>query len=203
MKLYFSPTSPYARKVAMTLHETGLLDRVEIVTVSTTPTAPDAALAAANPLGKLPCLTGADGPALFDSRVITRFLDSLHHGHRLYPAPPALWSTLTLEALADGVMDAAILAVYETRLRPEPIRFAPWVEGQKHKIAQALDALETLWAAHLAGPVDAGAIATAAALGYLDLRFGDMGWREGRPRLAAWHAGFAARPAYVATMPPA
>jgi glutathione S-transferase len=186
----------------ITLHETGLLDRVERVTVSTSPVAPDAALAHANPLGKIPCLERPDGPAIFDSRVICRYLDSLHHGHRLYPAPPALWSTLTLEALADGLMEAAILVVYESRLRPEALRFEPWVDGQKRKIAQALDALEALWIAHLSGPLDAGAIAAAAALGYLDLRFADLDWRASRRRLAAWHAAFAARPSYAETAPP-
>jgi glutathione S-transferase len=202
MKLYVSPTSPFARKVVITLHETGLLASVEQVAVSTSPVAPDAALAHANPLGKIPCLERPDGPAIFDSRVIGRYLDSLHSGHRLYPAPPALWSTLTLEALADGLMEAAILVVYESRLRPEALRFDPWVEGQRRKVAQALDALEALWIAHLSGPIDAGAIATATALGYLDLRFPDLDWRASRRRLAVWHAGFAARASYAGTAPP-
>lgn len=201
MKLHHSPTSPYVRKVMIVLRETELIDRVELVDGAGTPLAQNPGTLAANPLGKVPCLERDDGPALFDSRVICRYLDARHSGRKLYPPGPALFSTLTLEALADGLIDAAVLAVYEARLRPEEMRFAPWVEAQRGKIGQALDALEGRWTAHLAGPIDAGAIAVAAACGYLDLRFEDMGWRDGRPRLADWHARFAERESYRASAP--
>ncbi len=202
MKLYHAPTSPYVRKVMILLHETGLLDRVEIVDGGGSPVSPNPATVAANPLGKVPCLERGDGPAIFDSRVICRYVDSLHGGHKFYPAGAALWSTLTLEALADGILDAGILMVYEARLRPEEIRFAPWVDAQRLKITRSIDALENNWLAHLSGPVDAGAVAVACALGYMDLRFADLGWRKTSPKLAAWHARFAERPSYVATVPP-
>jgi glutathione S-transferase len=201
MKLLHSPTSPYVRKVLMLLHETGLLDRVAIETVASTPLAENPGLTAANPLGRIPCLLREDGPAVFDSRVICRYLDSLHGGAKFYPEGPSLWTTLTLEALADGMLDSAVSGMYERRLRPEAIQFGPWIEAQKGKIGRALDALESQWIAHLEGPADAGALATAATLGYLDLRYPDMGWREGRPRLAAWHARMAERPSYAATAP--
>ena len=201
MKLYTSPTTPFGRKVMIALHETGLIGQVTVATVATTPVATDPALAAANPLGKIPCLERPEGPALYDSRVIVRYLDAMHAGPRLYPEGPALFSALTLEALGDGILDAGVSARYEVAVRPEDKRWRPWVEAQTGKIVRALDALESLWTAHLAGPLDAGAISVAAALGYLDFRYGDMGWREGRPRLAAWHAGFAARPSYAATQP--
>jgi glutathione S-transferase len=201
MKLHHSPTSPYVRKVMIVLHEIGLADRVALTTNPSTPMAESPTLTAANPLGRVPCLEREDGPAIFDSRVICRYLDSLHAGRKLYPVGEALWTTLTLEALADGMLDSAVSCIYEARLRPKQLRYQPWVDAQKGKIRRGLDALEAGWTAHLSGPMDAGAIAVAAALGYLDFRYGDMAWREGRPRLAAWHAGFAARDSYQATQP--
>jgi glutathione S-transferase len=149
---------------------------------------------ALNPLGKIPTLERAGGPALYDSRVICRYLDDLAGG-RLYPEKPRLWETLTLEATAHGVAEAAVLMVYEERLRPEEARSEAWVEGQWAKVARALDALEARWMSHLAGPLDMGQIATGCALGYLDFRHGRRDWRAGRPALAAWEAKFAARPA--------
>ena len=110
---------------------------------------------------------------------------------------------LTLEATADGILDAAILMVYEGRLRPQDKRFDPWVEGQWAKIARSLDALETAWAAHLGGPLDIGQIAVACALSYLDFRHDARNWRHGRPALAAWYVGMAARDSLKATEPPA
>lgn len=201
LRLYHAPTSPYVRKVMLVLHETGQLADVELVPATGTPVDPATMPLAQNPLGKIPALERPDGPSLYDSRVICRYLDD-RAGGRLYPKPPRLWDALTLEATADGIMDAAILMVYETRVRPEEIRFAPWVEGQWEKVARALDAIEGRWIGHLAGALDIGQIATGAALGYLDLRHADRGWRSGRPALADWYARFAARPAMEATVPP-
>jgi glutathione S-transferase len=153
-----------------------------------------------NPLGKIPVLEREDGPALYDSRVICRYLDDLAGGG-LYPAKPRLWETLTLEATGDGIMEAALLMVYEDRTRPEERRFGGWVEGQWAKIDRALDAVEARWMAHLAGPPDASHIAVGCALGYLDFRLAARDWRPGRPALAAWEARFAARPSMQATRP--
>jgi glutathione S-transferase len=200
MRLYFSPTSPYVRKVMVLLHETGQLDEVERITGSGSPVDPGSAPLEANPLGKVPALERADGPALYDSRVICRYLDD-RAAAGLYPSGARLWDTLTVEATGDGILDAALLMVYEGRLRPEELRFRPWVEGQWAKVDRALDALETRWIAHLEGPLDAGQIAVGCALGYLDFRQDARGWRTGRPRLAAWYAGFAARPSMQATVP--
>jgi glutathione S-transferase len=200
MRLFHSPTSPYVRKVMVLLHETGLLPQVELVTGSGTPLDPGAAPLEANPLGKVPALERPDGPALYDSRVICRFLDD-HAKAGLYPATPLLWDVLVLEATADGILDAALLMVYESRLRPEDLRFAPWVEGQWAKIDRTLDMLEARWMPHLSGPLDMGQIALGCALGYLDFRHGAREWRAGRPHLAAWDATFAARPSMQATRP--
>lgn len=200
MRLYFSPTSPYVRKVTVLLHETGQLAEVELVSGSGSPVDPGMAPLEANPLGKVPALERPDGPALYDSRVICRYLDARADAG-LYPEGARLWDTLTVEATGDGILDAALLMVYEGRLRPEELRFAPWVEGQWAKVDRALDVLETRWLAHLRGPLDAGQIAVGCALGYLDFRHGARGWRAGRPGLAAWFDSFAARPSMMATLP--
>lgn len=202
LTLYHSANSPYVRKVMVVLHETGLLGEVALVPASGTPVDPGTVPLALNPLGKVPLLTRPDGPALYDSRVICRYLDN-HAGTGLYPAAPRLWDTLTLEATGDGILDAALLMVYENRVRPEDARYAPWVEGQWAKVARALDVLEDRWTAALAGPPDIGQIAVACALGYLDFRHDARSWRTGRPALAAWEARFAARPSMEATRPPA
>jgi glutathione S-transferase len=199
MKLYHSPTSPFVRKVMVLVLETGLGPRVELVPASGTPIAPGTMPVDHNPLGKIPALVCDDGRVLYDSRVICRYLDQLS-GAGLYPAD-TLWDVLTLEATADGMMEAAVLMVYESRLRPEDKRFPDWVEGQWTKVARALTALERNWTRHLDGPVDMGQLALGCALGYLDFRHADRTWREGHPNLAAWEARFALRPAMQATRP--
>lgn len=202
MRLYHSPTSPYVRKVMVLLKETGQEADVTLVPSAGTPVDPGTMPVAQNPLGKIPALERGDGPALYDSRVICRFLDE-RAGAGLYPPAPRLWQTLTLEATADGILDAAILMVYEGRIRPEDKQFPPWMEGQWAKIDRAIAAIEARWMSHLHGPLDMGQIAVGCALGYVDFRHGDRDWRDGRPALAAWFGGFAARPAMQATMPPA
>ncbi|GAB1361507.1 glutathione S-transferase [Rhodobacter sp.] len=199
MKLYASPTSPFVRKVTVMIREGGI-EGVETVDVAGTPVAPGTLPVDLNPLGKIPALQLDDGRALYDSRVICRYLDQ-RAGTGFYPADDRLWDVLALEATADGMMDAAVLMVYESRLRPEERRHAPWVEAQWLKIARALDAAETLWQPHLQGRLDAGQIALGVALGYLDFRLSDRNWRDGRPALAAWQTGRAASAAMQATVP--
>ena len=155
---------------------------------------------AQNPLGKLPVLERPDGPALYDSRVITRYLDD-RAGGKLYPPAPRLWDTLTLEATGDGITEAGVLILYESRIRPEDKRFDAWVEGQWAKIARALDTLEARWMGNLRGPLDMGLISVVCALGHLDFRHAARNWRDGRPQLARWEADLAERPSVKATVP--
>ena len=199
MQLIQSPASPFARKARVVVLEAGLADRVEMVTVQTTPLAPDAALVRANPLGKIPALVRDDGPTLYDSRVITRYLDAIGAG-TLYP-PGRIWEVLTLEALADGIMEAALLVVYEVRFREEAARHAGLMQAQRQRIVRALDALCERWMSHLEGRLDIGQIGVGCALGYLDLRHADMDWRSGRPALADWYARFSRRESMRATAP--
>lgn len=200
MKLLASPLSPFARKVRALIREGAREGEVEEVMVTTTALATDPAVAAANPLGRIPVLIRAGGPALLDSRVICRFLDA-RWGLGLYPEA-RLWEVLTLEALADGIAEASVSMAYEVRLRPEGERSPAWVEAQWQKVARGLDALEGRWMSHLAGRLDMGGIAVAAALGHVEMRHGARGWREGRPLLAAWEARTAQRPSLAATRPP-
>lgn len=199
MKLLRAGPSPFVRKVLVTLHETGQFGDVELVDVTASPLAPDPQLVAANPVGKIPALIRSDGPAIYDSRVICRFLDARAQAG-LYP-DTRLWDTLTLEATADGIMEAAVLMVYEMRFRPEDKIYADWVEGQWGKVSRALDALNTRWISHLRGRMDMGHIAIGCALSYLDFRHEARSWRTGRDALADWHATFAARDSMQKTQP--
>lgn len=200
MKLLYASTSPYVRKVLVVAHEVGLADRIEIVPVQVSPTGHDAETTVHNPLGKIPTLVTEDG-VLFDSRVICAYLDARAPGPRLFPAEgPARWSALTRQALADGLLDAALLTRYERVLRPAHLRWDAWDAGQIAKITAALDRIEAS-AAGFGGPIDIGAIATGCALGYLDFRFPDIDWRKERPTAAAWYATFGDRPSMAATTP--
>lgn len=201
MKLYYSQTSPFARKVLIQLHESGQLDQVEVIETKTAPMGPTPAIAAQNPLGKIPTLELPDGPSLYDSRVITRYLDELG-GTGYYPEGQRLWSVLLLEATADGICDAAVAMAYEKNLRPAEYSYPEWIEGQWAKIDRTLTVIEDRWLSHLAGPLDIGHMALAAALGYLDLRHAARGWRNERLGLAAWYAKMAERPSLQKTAPP-
>ncbi len=192
-----SPASPFGRKVKIAAHVLGLIDRIEIVTADTTN--PADSLRVQNPLGKIPALILENGGVIYDSRVIVDYLDHLAGGDRLIPADPARrYPALVMQALADGIMDASLLQVYEGRWREEAMRNQGWLAHHADKVTRGLAALET---ADLGGPIDIGHITVACALGYLDLRFPGL-WRETHPGLVGWLDGFAARvPAFDKTRP--
>jgi len=199
MQLFHSPASPYVRKVVVTLHETGQTGDVELVNVSTTPLKSAPEILAHNPTGKIPALVRPDGPALYDSRVICRYLDARAQG-KLYPES-RIWDTLTLEATGDAIMDAGVSMVYERRVRPEDKQFDGWIEAQWGKASRALNALNSRWMSHLNGPLDMGQISVACALGYLDFRHDARSWRTGNDGLAKWYEAFRQRPAMQASKP--
>ena len=199
MQLISSTASPFVRKVRVVIAETGLSDRVTEVAVATTPVATADQVWAANPLGKIPALIRDDGKALYDSRVITRYLDDLT-GAGLYPGD-CIWDVLTLEATADGILEAAVLMVYEGRVRPQDKQFDGWIEAQWGKARGGLSAIESRDMALLQGPLNICQIAVGCALGYLDFRHGARDWRADHPQLAAWYAVFAARPSMQSTDP--
>ena len=199
-EVFSSPATPFGRKVLVAAAEMGLSEQVKVTMASGTAVDPGTMPVAQNPLGKIPVLIRPDGGALYDSRVICRYLDQVS-GAGLYPEGAALWDVLVLESLADGMLDAALLVVYESRIRPEALHYPPWVEGQWAKVSRALDAVEAEWLSHLQGKPDMAQIALGCALGYLDFRLSARDWRSGHPGLAAWFEGFAQRPSMVATAP--
>ncbi|HTY69262.1 MAG TPA: glutathione S-transferase [Alphaproteobacteria bacterium] len=199
MKLYFSAASPYVRKVMVTAIETGLDKKIQQVPTSVVPTKPNADIARDNPLMKVPTLVTDGGEALFDSRVVCEYLDSLHDGRKLIPASGGdRWRVLRMQALGDGILDAGIISRYELAIRPQEKQWSDWLAGQAKKITQGLDLAET---ENLGGPLNLGQIAIACAIGWLEFRkpIGDI--RPGRPKLFAWYDEFAKRPSMQATVP--
>ncbi|RJL05867.1 glutathione S-transferase [Paracoccus aestuarii] len=199
MRLYWGSASPFVRKVMVTAHELGVQDSIERLDSAAHPVQRDNRIAAFNPLAKVPAAMTADGIALYDSRVICEYLDA-QAGGGLFPAPgPLRWTALRRQALADGVLDAALLIRYERLARPEAQQSPGWIEAQSAKIADGLDAMAADLPA--SGCADIGAISYGCALGWLDFRFPDLDWRDGRGGLAAWQAEFDQRPAMAATRP--
>ena len=195
MKLRFSGTSPFVRKVVIQALETGLDSKIERITTATT----DPVLAKENPLSKVPSMTLDDGTHLYDSAVICEYLDSLHGGPKMFPAAgPARWTALRRQALGDGMMDAAVARRGESR-RPANEQSPSGMELQRAKVAAGLDVLEAE-ADKLGSGIDIGLISIACALGYLDFRFASEDWRKGHPKLARWFEAFAKRPSMQSTV---
>lgn len=200
MKLWYSPASPFVRKVRTVAHEAGR--ELELVRVNTNVIESDSELRSRNPLGKIPALELDDGRVLFDSRVACAYLVSNLSGSPLNPADERLrFDALVLEALADGILDAAVNIRYETALRPEAYRWSDWIDGQMLKVDTALDTVEKKWISSLNGDVTVGVIAAACMLGYLDFRYPDLGWDTNRPELAKWFADFRQRDSFRKTDP--
>lgn len=194
--LHWSPTSPYVRKVMVAAHELGLANRFDLVPA--TPETVVANVAADNPLGQVPTLVLPDGRVIYDSLVIVDFLDAEAGGALVPRAGPERWRVLTLHALAQGLIDAAIRRVGELRRVPGEISRG-LLEMKRAEVGRALDRLERI-------PLDAAAvnvatIAIGVALGYLDLRFPGEPWRPGRPALTEFQHRFSARPSMAATIP--
>jgi glutathione S-transferase len=193
-----APASPFGRKVRIAAALCGFSDR--IIVEGTDTTDPADSIRRQNPLGKIPALILENGATLFDSRVIIEFLDAEAGGGIVIPAGPERFPALTLQALADGIMDAALLQVYEKRWRAAEVQHRPWMDHQAGKVERGLAVLEADPPALAATP-DVGRIAVACALGYLDLRF-EGTWRESHPRLVAWLQKFdAAVPSFAETRP--
>lgn len=198
MKLYWSSRSPFARKVMVTAHELRLAGRIRTERVVVSAAAPNAEVMAANPLNKIPTLILDDGTALYDSRVICEYLDTLHAGPKLFPADAsARWAALRRQALGDGLMEVILLRLGE-QARPPATQSEKHLSAYRLKIATALDRLESE-AEGLAGPPGIDHIAIGCALAHLDFRFAAENWRAGRATLARWYGDFARRPSMQAT----
>ena len=200
MKLRYSPTSPYVRKVMVAAIEVGLEGQIEVV--PTDPWDPETDLPDDNPLGKVPTLVTEDGMTLVDSSVICEYLDSLHDGPPLISlSGEARWRALRWRVLGDGILDACQLRRVEDKIREKHMQSADWIARQKRTVERALAALEREASGTGQCPVTIGHISVGCALGYLDLRFPQDDWRTTHPALAAWYAEFAQRPSMAATAP--
>lgn len=201
IEITLSYASPFVRKVRIVAAMKGLSGKVAFIDPDKD-TARNEALRAENPLQKVPAARLDDGTLIYDSHVICEYLDQLAASPKLFPAGPERFKSLTLAALADGIMDAAILIIYEGRFRPEAKWHPEWIEKQQVKINGAVDWLEAHIPDFGAQQPDYGHVSLACALGFLDLRQGGK-WRVGHPKLAAWLDRFAAAvPSFATTKMP-
>lgn len=198
MQLHWSPKSPYVRKVMICAHELQLAQQLELVRSVAAMLKPNAALMQDNPLSKIPTLVLDDGQTLFDSVVICEYLDSLAGGALFPREGAARWTALRWHALGDGLLDALILWRNE-REREVPLK--DLLAAFELKTRASLDLLEGEVPALEAAAFGIGHLTLVCALGYIDYRFGTLGWREQAPQLAAWFARMQQRPSVAATEP--
>ena len=196
MKLWYSPASPFVRKVMVFAHETGLAESITLVPCDVW--APDTAIVKDNPIGKVPALATDDG-VFAGSYLCCEYLDSLHAGARLIPAEPReRWPVMQMYSFADGIIEAAVASVTEQLRRPKEFVYQGTLERQSAKINRTLDKIATM---PLPQAIDIAAVTLGCALGYLDFRLPQLAWREGREVLNRWYEPFAARKSMQATVP--
>ena len=198
MKLYYSPTSPFVRKVNVFASEAGLAEKIEWV--KTNPWQAEDILTAENPLSKIPTLITDDDEVIYDSRVICEYLDTQHNGNKFHPEnSDERWQVLRLQALADGILEAGIARFLEKKRSVEQ-QSIDWDNTQRDAIKRGLDYLEStvsVWGNHL----DIGVITIACTLGWLDFRIPNEDWREKCPQLKTWFTEFSKRESMLTTMP--
>lgn len=200
MKLYWSNASPYARKVRTIIVEKALSSLVEEISLDVYSDPPE--LLAVNPLGKIPALVLDDGLGLFDSPVISAYLDAHPQGQgpRLAPqSGPERWVVARAEALGDGITDLAF-ALRQEHLKPEGEKSPTMAARQRGQLLRSLDAIAPALGTLPEGTT-LGHIALAVALGYIDFRHAEVNWRDGRTDLANWYERMKARPSFAATAP--
>jgi glutathione S-transferase len=198
LELIYSSLSPFVRKVLVVAHELGVNDRIRRTTINVRDE-PEK-IAPLNPLGKIPVLITDSGEALYDSPVICEYLDAEFGGHRLLPANGARrWAIMTQAAMADGLLDAALLVRHE-RLRPAANQSADWIEWQLRKVNAALDRLEQE-APGFGDQLDIGLIAVGCTVGYIPVRLEDYAGLVRWPRLKGWYDRELRRPSFQSTSP--
>lgn len=195
MKLWYSPASPFVRKVMVFAYEVGLAD--SLVLVPGDVWAADPEINQENPLGKVPALVSVDG-VFAGSYLCCEYLDSLHAGPRLIPSEPRQrWPLLQMHAFADGIIEAAVASVVEQLRRPKEFVYQGMLDRQRAKIERTLDKIGSM---ALPG-TDLAGVTLGCALGYLDFRLPQLQWRNGRTALSQWHEAFSARKSMQATVP--
>jgi glutathione S-transferase len=199
MKLYVTTTSPFVRKVLVSAHELGIEGRIERHERPIHVIRRVAEVVEQNPLGQVPTLIADDGTAIFDSRVICEYLHGLVPGSGLFPAEPKpRLQALVEQALADGLLNAALLGRQELSVRPQEKSWTGWYDAMMAKIVSALDRFED-FAPGFGERIDIGTISAASAASYLDFRYADFDWRAGRPRLAGWYETISRRRSFLET----
>jgi glutathione S-transferase len=204
MKLFWSPRSPFVRKVMIVLHETGQVDQVVLERNVVAMSVPNDTVMKTNPLNKIPTLVLADGRALFDSRVICEFLDGRHDGPPMFPSGrDAYFRALTWQALGDGLLD--VLLIWRNWYQDRGLTFDdgadPYLSAFARKVHTTLDALEAAAPELDAAPFSIGHVAIGCALGHLDFRWPDIEWRPRRPALTSWYSELSQRGSFAATGP--
>lgn len=202
MKLFYAPTSPFARKVLVVAKELGLTNKLQTEEITTSPVTQNAALARENPLARIPTLALEDGEVLYDSRVIVEYLDLLADGGKVIPATgqPRM-TALRRQALADGISDTLVAVRYELALRPEGLRWDTLIVSQFDRVRRSLTAMEDEAHELSTDTPNIGEIAIVCMLGYLDFRFSDFGWTGSAPYLAKWYAIISSRESFRTTAP--
>jgi glutathione S-transferase len=196
MKLWYSPASPFVRKVLVFAHEVGLADKIALVPGNVWE--PDTEITKDNPLGKVPALATPDG-VFAGSYLCCEYLDTLHTGPRLIPQDgPGRWPVLQLHAFADGMIEATVARVIEQVRRPKEFVYQGTLDRQDSKIIRTLDRIASMT---LPQTTSIATITLGCALGYLDFRAPQLAWRDGRGPLSQWYATFSARTSMQATVP--
>ena len=199
MKIYGDLISPFVRMTVVTAHEVGLGEKIQHIVEAVRPTEVNEKLSALSPIGKIPVLETDHGHGLYDSRVIIEYLCHVAGDSTLIPDDGVKrFRVLTLQALGQGIADSAVAYRYEVGVRPKGLQWEDWMARTLKRIHAALDDLEANWIDTLS-EANAGSVAVAVSLSYIDFRLGGFGWRNGRPKLAAWHEGFSRRDSMVKT----
>lgn len=193
MKIYGDTLSPFVRMAIVTAHEVGLGSKVQHIVMGVKPTEVNATVAGLSPIGKIPVLETDHGHGIYDSRVIIEYLCHVAGNSTLIPDDGVKrFRVLTLQALGQGLADAAVAYRYETAARPQGLQWQDWLDRTRTRLAAGFDDLEKNWQPCLA-EINSGSIAIAVMLSYIDYRIPDIRWRAGRPRLGAFHEAFSQR----------
>ncbi len=199
MKIYGTLTSPFVRTTLVTAHELGLGNRVILVSEQVSPTEANPKLTALSPIGKVPVLETDHAHAIHDSRVIVEYLCHVAGNSDIIPDDGVKrFQVLTLQALGQGLGEAAVSYRYETATRPKGLQWTEWLERTKLRINAVFDDLDANWQNYL-GNINAGSITVAVVLSYIDFRMPEFGWRNRRPKLTAFHESFSKRDSMVKT----
>ncbi|MCA3574485.1 MAG: glutathione S-transferase family protein [Aestuariivirga sp.] len=199
MKIYGDLISPFVRMTVAAAHEVGLGDKVQHIVEPVKPTEVNARLSSLSPIGKIPVLETDHGHGIYDSRVIIEYLCHVAGNTTLIPHDGVKrFRVLTLQALGQGVADSAVAYRYETAMRPKGLQWEDWMARTEARLHASFDDLESNWMETL-HEVNAGSLAVAVSLAYIDFRLPDMHWRSGRPKLGHWHEAFSGRDSMVKT----